>query len=79
MHRSTRGPSGLSAATKNETVWEAMLVLLNEIRRMQKPQLAASGVQSQRINFKDPINASARAAKTPAPEKQAPSEAAPAK
>jgi zinc protease len=152
------GAFRVSAATKNETVWEALLASVNEIRRMQadgptageldkakgyyagsypfnlqaaagiaaalvgaeqhglgagyvrdlplrlaavdeaqakaaakdflhpdtllvvivgkgeaiEPQLAASGVQYQRINFKDPINASARAAAKPAPEKPAP-------
>jgi zinc protease len=149
------GAFRVSAATKNETVWEALLASVNEIRRMQadgpsageldkakgyyagsypfnlqgaagiagalvgaeqhglgvgyvrdlplrlaavdeaqaktaakdflhpdtllvvivgkgdaiEPQLAGSGIQYQRINFKDPINASERAAKTPPPAK----------
>ena len=152
------GAFRVSAATKNETVWEALLASVNEIRRMQadgptageldkakgyyagsypfnlqaaagiagalvgaeqhglgvgyvrdlplrlaavdearakaaakdflhpdtllvvivgkgdaiEPQLAQSGVQYQRINFKDPINASARAAEKPAAAKPAP-------
>jgi hypothetical protein len=44
-----------------------------------EPQLAKSGIQYQRINFKDPINASERAAAKPAPAKPAPAKPAPAK
>jgi zinc protease len=151
------GAFRVSAATKNETVWDALLAAVNEIRRMQtegpsngeldkakgyyagsypfslqaaagiagalvgaeehglgigyvrdlplrlaavdeaqakaaakdflhpdtllvvivgkadaiEPQLAKSGIQYERINFKDPINAGERAAK-PAPAKPAP-------
>jgi zinc protease len=159
------GAFRVSAATKNETVWDALLASVNEIRRMQadgptgveldkakgyyagsypfslqtaagiagalveaeehglgaayvrdlplrlaavdeaqakaaakdflhpdtllvvivgkgdaiEPQLAKSGIQYQRINFKDPINASERAAAKPAPAKPAPAKPAPAK
>jgi zinc protease len=150
-----QGAFKVSAATKNETVWQALLASVNEVRRMQtegplpgelskakgyyagsypfslqaaagiaaalvvaeehglgigyvrdlplrlaavdeaqaqaagkdylhpdtlivvivgkgdaiEPQLVQSGVQYERINFKDPINADARAAKKPAPAK----------
>jgi zinc protease len=159
------GPFRVSAATKNETVWDALLASVNEVRRMQadgptsdelakakgyyagsypfalqtasgiaaalvgaelhglgvgyvrdlplrlaavdeaqakaaakdylhpdtllvvivgkgdaiEPQLAQSGVQYQRINFKDPIDAAARAAaKKPAPAPAAAPAPAPA-
>jgi zinc protease len=160
-----RGAFRVSAATKNETVWDALLASVNEIRRMQsegptngeldkakgyyagsypfslqaaagiagalvgaeqhglgigyvrdlplrlaavdeaqakaaakdflhpdtllvvivgkgdaiEPQLAKSGIQYERINFKDPINASARAAAKLVPMKPVPTKPAPTK
>ncbi len=60
------------AAAKDFLHPDTLLVVIVGKGDVIEPQLAKSGIQYERINFKDPINASARAAAKPAPEKPAP-------
>ncbi len=67
------------AAAKDLLHPDTLLVVIVGKGDAIEPQLVQSGVQYERINFKDPINASERAAAKPGAAKPAPAKPAPAK